>query len=117
MENTDQTASGSNKKKASPKKAVMLKKVDLETAKQIQQFKDRVNKKNFGRKVKDSEVLALAVSLLGTEHIRGLQESTYSEKDRLSMVHEDYQKANGRISLDQFIGKILRGEIQAPQQS
>lgn len=117
MENIDQTTSGLNKKKSPTKKAVMLKKVDLDTAKQIQQFKDRVNKKSFGRKVKDSEVLALAVSLLGNEHIRALQESTYSEKDRLGMVHDDYQKTNGKISLDQFIGKILRGEIQAPQKS
>lgn len=116
MESAEQVTVPPNRKKPQIKRTLMLKKVDLDTAKQIQQFKDRVNKKTFGRKVKDSEVLALAVSLLGTEHVLKLQESTYSEKDRLSMIHEDYQKAHGKLSLEQFIGKILRGEVQIPKQ-
>ena len=94
------------------RRSTMLKKVDLETAKQLQQIKDRANRKSFGRKVKDSEVLALAVRLVSQEHVRELQEATYSEKDRLAMVHEEYQKIHGKISLDQFIGKLLKGEVR-----
>ena len=104
-----------NSKKRAPvtgKRSTMLKKVDLETAKQLQQIKDRANKKSFGRKVKDSEVLALAIRLVSPEHIKELQEATYSEKDRLSMIHEEFQKTNGKISLDQFIGKLLKGEVK-----
>ncbi len=107
------TLNGATKRKnSSPKRSVMLKKIDLETARQLQQFKDRVNKKSFGRKIRDAELLALAVSLLSDQHVQPLQESTYSEKDRLSLVHSEFQKAHGKISMDHFIGKLLRGEIQ-----
>ena len=97
------------------KKAVSLKKVHSETARQLQVFKDRVNKKQFGRKVRDAEVLAVAVSLLTEDHVRKLQEQTYSEKDRLQIVHTEFQRLHGKISLDDFIGKLLRGEVQNKQ--
>lgn len=114
MESVETTSQpGSAKKKAvTPKRSVMLKKIDMETAKQLQAFKDRVNKKSFGRKVRDAELLALAVSLLNESHIQPLQEATYSEKDRLNIVHSEFQKSHGKISMDQFIGRLLRGEIQ-----
>ena len=111
MEQAQDAADGP-KRKPVAKKSMVLKKMDLEAARLLQSIKDRANKKPFGRKVKDAEILGLAVRQLTPDHIKELQEATYSEKDRLAMVHDDYQKANGRISLDQFIGKLLRGEIQ-----
>lgn len=105
------------KKPASAKKSMIYKKIDAETAKLFQQFKERANRKAFGRKIRDTEILGAAVRLLGSDHILALQEATYSEKDRLQMAHEEYQKANGRISLDQFIGKLIRGEITAVRKS
>jgi hypothetical protein len=51
------------------------------------------------------------LGLLQAEHLAELQQSTLSEKDRLAIAHEDYQKANGKLTLDQFIGKLIRGEI------
>lgn len=85
--------------------------IDLDTAKLVFQFKEKVNKKPFGRPVRDYEILAYAVRLLKPEHIVEIQEQTYSEQDRLNMAHENYMKDNGKISLDQFIGKLIRGEI------
>lgn len=91
---------------------VQLKKLDIETSKLLSQLKEKVNKKSFGRKVKDSEIIRTAINLVGVAEIQQLQESTYSEQDRLRIVHEKFQKQNGKISLDQFIGKLMRGEIQ-----
>lgn len=89
-----------------------LKKMSLETAKAITVIRDKANKKDYGRKVRDSEVLAMAVSLITDKEISLLQEATYSEQDRLKMVHSEYVKSSGsRLSLDDFIGKLLRGEI------
>lgn len=99
------------KKVSKPIKPIALKKVDPDTARTIQQIKDRANKKPYGRKVKDSDVLGLAVSLLTPEHIPKLQALTYTERDQLRMSHDEYQKKHGKISLDQFIGKLIRGEI------
>lgn len=95
-------------KKEVPKKNYLLKKVDLETAKLLQQWRDRANKKTYGRDVVDSEIIAAGLKLLSQDHIKELQENTYSEKDRLAIAHEEFQKAHGKISLDQFIGKLLK---------
>lgn len=108
---TDKAASKKSKPSIKTKEKGTLKKLSLETAKAITQVRERANKKAFGRKVRDSEVMALAVSLITDAEIKSLQEATYSEQDRLKMAHSAYQEQNGRISLDDFIGKLLRGEI------
>lgn len=102
-----------SKKAVTPKRKTVLKKLDPDAAKVLQVLKDRANKKSFGRKVRDSEILSLGLSLLNAGHIQQLQNQTLSEKDRLHMAHEEYQKANGKVSMDQFIGKLLNGELLA----
>lgn len=99
-------------KKQQAKRQTCLKKIDLETSRVLNQLRERANKKPFGRKVRDAELIALGLKLVEQRHLVELQEQTYSEKDRLAMAHDDYQKANGKISLDQFIGRLIRGEIQ-----
>jgi len=99
-------------KKPQAKRQTCLKKIDLETARLLNQLKDRANKKPFGRKVRDAELIALGLKLVEQRHLAELQEQTYSEKDRLAMAHDEYQKQNGKITLDQFIGRLIRGEIQ-----
>lgn len=112
LQTRDETKKGSKKE---AKKINQLKKLDLETIRLLNSIKDRANKKNFGRKVKDTEIISAALRLISSEHIRELQELTLSERDRLAMAHEEFQKANGKISLDQFIGKLLKGEIRQQQ--
>lgn len=111
LETNEISQTGKQNKKSGFKKGMILKKVDLETAKLIFNIKEKANRKSFGRKVRDGEILAMAVRLLGPEHIQELQEATFSEQDRLHITHEDYVKKHGKISLDQFIGKLIRGEI------
>ena len=89
-----------------------LKKLDVDTVKLLTQLRERANRKEFGRKVRDNEIIYLALTLLEAKHIEDLKDQTYSEQDRLRFAHLEYQKAHGRISLDQFIGKLIRGEIQ-----
>jgi len=101
-----------DKTSSTVKRKNVLKKIDLESAKLLAALKDRANKKTYGRKIKDSEIIAKALSLVESNHIQDLQESTLSEKDRLHIAHEDYIKLNGKISLDQFIGRLLKGEIR-----
>ena len=90
----------------------VLKKLDLDSAKLLAVIKEKINKKSVGRKIKDAEILSLAIRQINSEHITGLQQLTYSEKDRLTLAHNEYQTLNGKISLDQFIGKLMRGEIK-----
>lgn len=105
------------KKVASSDKKSGMKKLDPETAKLLQKLNEKANKKSYGRKVRDSEIIALGLSLIDTKHIEQLQEKTLSEKDRLNIAHEDYQKTTGKITLDQFIGKLLKGEFAVKTQA
>lgn len=99
-------------KKETSKKTSVLKKLDVDAAKTLASLKERVNKKSYGRSVRDSEILHMGLKLIEAQHINELQEATYSEKDRLGLAHEEYQKTNGKLSLEQFIGKLLKGEIK-----
>lgn len=116
MENTnlssgDSTLKSSQQKKPSTKRTTILKKVDAETAKAIFLIKEKINKKGHGRRVRDSEVIAAGVKLIGADQIREMQETTYSEQDRLHLAHESFMKIHGKVSLDEFIGKLMRGEV------
>lgn len=93
-------------------KIKFLKKLDPETAKLLSSLKEKANRKSYGRKVTDSELLAVGLSLVKPEHLKLLQDKTLSEQDRLKIAHEEFQKKNGKLSLDQFIGKLLRGETK-----
>ncbi|MFM6928682.1 MAG: hypothetical protein ACKOX6_09465 [Bdellovibrio sp.] len=118
MEQTSNYKAGTPQKvikKDQSKRVTVLKKLDVDAAKLLQTLKDKTNKKSFGRKVKDSEIIGLGLTLITSEHIQQLQSQTLSEKDRLHMAHEEFQRANGKISLDQFIGKLLNGEFRAQQ--
>lgn len=98
-------------KKAIAKKTTILKKIDSESARIFDQIKERINKKPHGRKIRDWEILAVAIKQINSDHIKELQVQTYSERDRLALAHEEYQKTHGKIGLDQFIDKLLRREI------
>ena len=119
---TQQTNDSSSKnqhqvKKVKTEKTSVLKKLDPETGKVLKLLKDKINKKNYGRSIKDTEIISLSLSLISPAHIQKLQESTLSEKDRLHIAHEDYVKENGKITLDQFIGLLIRGQISQNNKS
>ena len=104
---SDSSSKKSQQEKKVTKEKSNNKKLDQESIKLLGQLKDKANKKPFGRKVRDGEIIALALKQITPEHICQLQNITYSHKDRLSMAHEEYQKKHGKISLDSFIGKLL----------
>ncbi|MBO9668533.1 MAG: hypothetical protein J7501_17175 [Bdellovibrio sp.] len=66
---------------------------------------------NLRPKNPHAELIQLGLSLIEAKHLDELKEKSLSEKDRLSLAHEEYQKTNGKITLDQFIGKLIRKEV------
>lgn len=111
MEDQKLTEKSSEKKNVQIKKKTVLKKIDIESAKLLATLKERANKKVHGRKIRDSEIIAKGLSLIETQHLSELQDRTLTEKDRLLIAHENFIKQNGKISLDQFIGKLLKAQI------
>lgn len=111
MEDSKPTDKTTEKKASQAKRKNVLKKIDTDSAKLLATLKERANKKGYGRKIRDGEIIAKGLSLVETRHLQELQDQTLSEKDRLHMAHEDFVKQHGKISLDQFIGKLLKGEM------
>lgn len=97
LETNEISQTGKQNKKSGFKKGMILKKVDLETAKLIFNIKEKANRKSFGRKVRDGEILAMALRLLGPEHIQELQEATFSEQDGCTLPTKTTSKNTGRF--------------------
>lgn len=100
----------SEKKTTLPKRKTVLKKLDTEAAKILQILNDKANKKTYGRKVRDSEIILKALSLITDDDIKALQEASLTEKDRLQIAYERFQKEKGKVSMDQFIGHLLKAQ-------
>lgn len=86
--------------------------VKRETRKKILNELARANKKDFGRKLRAEDLIALAITLVQPEHIKQLQEATLSNADRLEQQYKDYVAKHGNLSKDAYLGKLL-GEIIA----
>lgn len=101
-------AKKSKEVKATEKKQVALKKLEPETIKLLQTLREKANRKDFGRKVRDAEIIHQGLTLITQAHLEELKERTYTEQDRLRFAHLGYQKKHGKVSLDQFIGHLLK---------
>jgi len=103
----------SNQPKASKPKTAVTQTVGLrvkrETKKRIQAELARINKKDFGRKVRCDELIGTALSLLTERHITELQGGSMTNADRLEQKFREYVKAKPGMSKDQFLGKLLSG--------
>ena len=83
--------------------------IKRETKKRIQVELAKVNKKEFGKKVRCDELIGTALSLLTEQHIRDLQNASMTNADRLEIQYRDYVKKHGSTTKDEFLGKILAG--------
>lgn len=85
--------------------------VKRETKRRLLQELTKINKKDFGKRIKADDLIALAIGLLGEQHLRQLQDASLSNSDRLALQHRNYMRQHGGISRDEFIGKLLAGEL------
>jgi hypothetical protein len=90
--------------------------VRRETKRQLESDLEKVNKKDFGRRVRAEEYITLALSLITPKHLEQLQEQSLTNSDRLERDFRAYAAANGAISRDEYLGKILNGEIRPTNQ-
>lgn len=97
-----------SKKEKVARATLVTKKIEPEVCKALQALKDQIDDKPIGRRIRDSEVVKLALSLIRAEHIAELKESTYSSQDRLILAHQEFVKQNGEATLEDFIDRLLR---------
>ena len=84
-----------------------------ETRKKVVQELERINKKEFGRKISLDRLVGLAITLIQPEHVKQLHDEALSNADRLELGYREYAAKHGPLSKDEFLGKLLQGEIRA----
>ena len=67
----------------------------------------KVNKKDFGKKVRADALIGLALSLLNDQHIKALQEGSMTNADRFEAKYRDYIKQHGATTKDEYLGTLL----------
>ncbi len=70
-----------------------------------------VNKKEFGPKVRRTQLLEHLLNKISTEDIRNLQESSLTEEARFKRDYKSYCKSKKRITEDEFYGLVRQGKI------
>lgn len=84
--------------------------VTKNTAKAIKALLQKVNKKPYGKKVKPDDLIQKSISLLSDEHLEEIKQATMSNSDRLEVAYQEYCKANGVISKDEYFGLLLKAK-------
>ena len=76
--------------------------VSLTAKKNAKEILKTVNKKGYGRNVRLSELLELAMTLIQPAHIQMLQEKSLSSDDRKEQMRQKYIATRGPISKAEF---------------
>ena len=98
-------------KPASKSSAHASLRVRKETRKRVVADLAKVNRKDFGKKIRTDQYIELAISLVTPEHLVQLQEGSLSNVDRFERDYKAYVAKHGSISKDEYLGKRLSGEI------
>jgi hypothetical protein len=103
----------SNKTKTATVSTVGLR-VKRETKRRVVQELAKINRKDFGKRIKADDLIALALSLLEERHVKSLQESSLTNADRVELLYREHIKKFGATTKDEFLGKILSGKVESP---
>ena len=104
MEQTTQTKVSKARQTNSPTVGLRLRR---ETKKRIQMELAKINKKDFGKKVRCDELIGTVLSLLTERHIKELQEGSMTNADRLEQKYREYVRKHGPMTKDSFLGTLL----------
>jgi len=80
------------------------------TRKILQQILDRVNKKEFGKRIKADDAIATGLSLIGSDHINQMVDNSLTNSDRIEILFRKTTKTK-TMNRDEFLGKLLSGEL------
>lgn len=82
--------------------------VSKETKRKILSELSQINRKDFGKPVTPDQFVSLAISLLTPEHLGLLRTQSLTNQDRLKLKYQEYCNAHGKISMDAFLGLLLK---------
>ena len=93
------------------KREATMKALDPEVAKALTALREKANRKNFGRPIRDSEIIEVALPYVTGEDLRRLQMRTIRDKDRVKAAFSTYQKKRGKLPMERFLSLLIAGEI------
>lgn len=109
MEDTMPVPAEAKKKK----REATMKALDPEVAKALTALREKANKKNFGRPIRDSEIIEVALPYVTGEDLKRLQLRTVRDKDRVKAAFSTYQKKRGKLPMERFLSLLIAGQIDA----
>ena len=68
------------------------------TANRLKTIISKINRKTYGRKVTATDVVEVSLSLLGETELMEIEQSTYSNQDRLDIEYKQFCKKSGKVS-------------------
>ncbi len=80
------------------------------TAKIIKSMIQKMNKKTYGKKIRPDDLIQKSISLLTDEHLEEIKQSTMTNSDRLEIAYQEYCKANGQVTKDEYFGLLLKAK-------
>lgn len=104
MENLQTDKNAKKKVTASPMVSLRVKR---ETKKKILAEVARVNKKDFGKRVRPEQLLEIALGLLNESHLKKLQDDSMTNADRLEFHYRSLAKQSGNLSKEDFLAHVL----------
>ncbi len=73
----------------------------------------KANKKDFGKRIKATDLIEVALELIQDTHIKQIQEQSLSNADLLEIRFREYTKNNGKISKDEYLGILMKQNLSA----
>ncbi len=98
-----------NKAKAATASTAPIR-VKRETKRRLLAELAKVNKKDFGRKIRIDDLISVLLPMLTDAHIKSLQNNSMTNADHLERQYRAYISKHGPLTKDEFIGKLLIGE-------
>ncbi len=110
-----------NEGTAVPKKKTVTNTVPIRvkkiTSRSIRTILNKLNKKALGKRIIVDDIISKAITLLSEKEFNELQEASYSSKDRLEIQFQEYCRANGNISKEKFLERLLEVGLPALETS
>jgi repressor of nif and glnA expression len=92
--------------------------VHKDIARAIRRDLAKLNKKEFGRRIRVDDYVAKAISKLTEDDKRELQQASLSNADRLELMYREHAKGNpSQFSKEQFLGRLIADFTEATMQA
>lgn len=76
----------------------------------------KANENRVGKKrIRALTVIEYALDLVTEEHIAELRNQVLTNSERLEVMHRGYKYSHGEISFDEFVGKLVSGQLANPK--